>query len=246
MFCKSIGMKVFLVDDEVEALEGLKRFLEIYAPDLEIVGTATSLEDGLALIRKLDIDLLFLDISIGKHTAFDLLLAMGQQRNFHTVFVTAHDQYAIQAIREGATDYILKPIDPRELVRAIDRVRAKATAPEQEPRQGLELVLPGLNEQRVVAPSEIEFIQAQGNYCNVRLQDGEEILVSRQLIKFEQSLNSEFIRAHKSYLINLAYVAGINKHYGGSVTLKSGEQIPLGKSHKDEVMKVLEERMRFL
>lgn len=226
-------LKAILVDDERLSREILETYLTKYCPNVTVVGQATHVDEALELIRASTFDLLFLDVEMPFGTAFDLLDKLGA-RDFETVFVTAYDQYAKDALNQRAAYYLLKPIEIDELIKAVDMVTA-IKRKEQELEIGLSLnqrhssqlhdkiTIPTQEGFEVLPIKDIMYCTADDNYTHVHLATGTK-LVSKTLKHFEDLLTDKgFCRIHKSYLINTSYVTAFKKGKGGSVMLGDKE-----------------------
>lgn len=228
-------IRTFLVDDEAGALQALQAIIAESAPGLEIIGTAGNVEDAHSGICRLEPDLLFLDIQLGEQTGFDLL-NKNFDSGFEIIFVTAYDQYAIEAFRNNALSYLLKPVIPGDLEKAVKRAAALIRLKENsEPSIGR---IRALFRNRVAItqgssveylnPDEIIYIKADGSYCEVYLADGKMKLISKPLKFLEERIHSgPFFRAHRSYLVNAAFIHSWDKTDGGSLIMAGGSVIPL-------------------
>ena len=238
-------LKTIIVEDEETSRDILKNYLKKYCPQVELVGEAENIEQGLALIRNHTLDLVFLDVEMPHGNAFDLLEQVGD-RSFETVFVTAYNQYAIEALNTQASYYILKPVSIDELIKAIDYVSAikeKEVALENNvlttntvQKQG-KITLPVQDGFEVVAAENILYCQADDNYTQIFLKEGKKKLISKTLKYFEEALRDfGFARIHKSYLVNVNEITGYKKGKGGSVILSSGVEIMVSASQKANLL----------
>ena len=225
-------MKVALVDDEDAVRETVKTILLHYYPDIKIK-EVTGVEEGLMKIPEFDPDLIFLDIEMGDGTGFDILTRMSEVR-CPVVFVTAHDHYAVKAFKFSALDYILKPVDPKEIVTAFEKAKNEVTASNQKK---LDLLLDNHKNDSFM---DIVLCQAVGNYTHFFLIDGREIIISKTLKHYDDLLGeSDFVRIHQSYLINLHHLDLLNKRDGGEVVMKNGSVIPISTRKKETLVDVL-------
>lgn len=238
--------KAIIIEDEPAARHELEALLAM-ENDIQISGHAEALQQAVDLISHQNPDLIFMDINLYDCTAFDILNEL-EKLPPHIIFVTAYDQYAIKAIRYGALDYLLKPIDEEEFKEAIDRFRNKkvVTATEQqlslskeilqkEPRH---IALPSLGEVRIVALEDIRYCQGDGPYTHFILKTGKKETVSKPL-KFYEALLPErqFIRTHQSYIVRLSFVKSVVKQ--SLLILDNGDEIPISFRRKNEVLKKL-------
>jgi len=245
-------MKAVLIDDEISNLENLQTLLEKHCPQVTITTTAQSISDAVDAIKKHLPDLVFLDIQMGEKTGFDVLKLL-PSRNFEVIFVTAYDQYGIQAVKFAALDYLLKPIDIEELINAVNKAEYKLTTQIQNsqldfllqqlkrPETNItKIALQMQSEIRYVSLSEIIRCEADNTYTHFFLSSDEKILVSKSLKEYADLLRSNgFLRTHRSHLVNPKYVKSWLKEDGGILLLISGEKIPISKPNKDTVKQAL-------
>ncbi len=238
-----------IVDDEEHCRSALSGLLERKFPDIELLGMATNVPDGIALVRKTDPKLLFLDIEMGKQTGFDLLQALGP-KHAHVIFTTAHEGYAVKAIRFSALDYLLKPVDADELGMAIGKATEAMRAP-QQPEQFMALLknltqpqgadkriaLPVADGLEMVNVDEILFCESDSNYTVVHQNGKKRLVISRTLKEFEDMLDpTQFIRVHHSHLINVKHVKKYIRGEGGEVIMADGTNVAVSRRKKQELM----------
>lgn len=247
-------MRAVLIDDEISNLENLRTLLEKHCPQVTIIATAQNVNNAVDVIEKYLPDLVFLDIQMGEQTGFDVLKLL-PSRNFEVVFVTAYDQYGIQAVKFAALDYLLKPVDIEELRNAVDKAEFKLTRQVQtsqldfllqqlkKPETSIsKIALQMQSEIRYVALSEIIRCEADNTYTHFFLSSDEKILVSRSLKEYADLLRpSGFLRTHQSHLVNPKYVKSWLKEDGGILLLMSGEKIPVSKPNKETVKQALQQ-----
>lgn len=241
-------MKAIIVDDESANVKNLTILLNKYCPQVETLGSANNNQNGLSLFEVEKPDLLFLDIQLDNDTGFNLLKLL-PKKDFEVIFVTAYDNYGIQAIKFAALDYILKPIDIDELVSAVNKAEIKLKEKHQTMQLDflvsyikrdhavpLKIALPQQKEIVYVLLTNIVRCEAEGTYTFFYLQNGEKILVSKVLKEYAELLeNNGFIRTHQSHLVNLTFVKSWLKEDGGMLLLETGEKIPVSRPHKDKV-----------
>ena len=241
-------MKAIIVDDEPANVKNLTVLLDKYCPQVKILGAATNNHDALSLFESDRPDLIFLDIQLDNDTGFNLLKLL-PKKDFEVIFVTAYDNYGIQAIKFAALDYILKPIDIDELVSAVNKAEIKLREKNQTMQLDflvnhikrdhavpLKIALPQQKEIIYVLVNHIVRCEADGTYTFFYLQNGEKILVSKVLKEYAELLeNNGFIRTHQSHLVNLSFVKSWLKEDGGMLLLETGERIPVSRPHKDKV-----------
>lgn len=245
-------MKVIIIDDEQSNQENLKHLLEVYAPDLNICATIGDINDAFKMVSLYQPDLVFLDIQLHAHTGFDLLKQLGEI-TFKVIFVTAYNQYGIEAIKFAALDYLLKPIDIDELKLAVNKARKAIQQKHKNERLNYlldylkddkknapRIALPMFNETRYVNVSDIVRCEADNTYTKFMLNNGEKILVSKTLKEYVEMLSRYgFIRSHQSHLINLTYIRSWLREDGGSLQLNDGTKIPVSKHNREKVKEAL-------
>ena len=240
-----LKLKTIIVEDEEVSRDILRNYLKKYCPKIELVGEASNIEEGLSLIRNQTLDLVFLDVEMPHGNAFDLLEQVGD-RSFETVFVTAYNQYAIEALNTHASYYLLKPISIDELIKAVDYViQIKEKENELENKvltafssenQG-KITIPVQDGFEVLEASSILYCQADDNYTQIFLKTGGKKLVSKTLKYFQDALTDfGFARVHKSYLVNINEVTGYRKGKGGTVVLSTGKEVMVSASQKANLL----------
>ncbi|MDX5338816.1 MAG: LytTR family DNA-binding domain-containing protein [Cyclobacteriaceae bacterium] len=244
-------IKALLIEDEKGSAERLHYFLEAdHQYSIQLLAWKDSVPRALEFLRKEKVDLVFLDVELGTQTGFDLLSQLGQI-DFQIIFTTAHQEYALQAIKHAAMDYLLKPIDREELKLAVEKVRKEkgksVDALEKLLKQfhfqeklGHKIALPSLVGIEYVPVEEILRCQADINYTHFYLKNGRKITVSKTLKEFEiQLLPHGFFRVHNSHLINLAEVKFYQKGKGGALILSDGSEVEVASRRKEELMQIL-------
>jgi two-component system LytT family response regulator len=239
-----MNLRAIVVEDEETSREIIKNYLAKYCPNVEVLGEAANIDEALVLINTHELDLVFLDVEMPYGNAFDLLDKVGD-RTFETVFVTAYDHYAIDALNAHASYYLLKPIDIDKL---IDAVKYVSEIKEQEnrlqntilkPKQTVvagKITIPLQNGFEVLQVEDILYCQADDNYTNIFLKDKKK-LVSKTLKYFEDMLTENgFARVHKSYLVNVNAITEYKKGKGGSVVLENGKEIMVSPSKKKDLL----------
>ncbi|PHS67703.1 MAG: DNA-binding response regulator [Flavobacterium sp.] len=237
-------LKAIIVEDEKTSRDILKNYLAKYCPKITLMGEAENIEEALILIRNNDLDLVFLDVEMPYGNAFDLLDKVGD-RQFETVFVTAYNQYALDALNAHASYYLLKPISIDKLIEAVDyvsEIKEKENSLQQTILKPVntqvvgKITIPQQNGFEVLEVKDILYCQADDNYTKIFLKDTKK-LVSKTLKYFEEVLSDNgFARVHKSYLVNVNQITEYKKGKGGSVVLSSGKQIMVSPSRKKELL----------
>ncbi len=237
-------LKAVIVEDEANSREILRNYLAKYCENVTLLGEGATIEEGLVQIKKHCPDLVFLDVEMPFGNAFDLLDQI-PDRTFETIFVTAYNQYAMDALNHHAAYYLMKPINIDELIKAVDYVRAikeKENALEGQVLQARpvraegKITLPQQDGFQVLDVSDIYFCKADDNYTEIYLEK-KKIVVSKTLKYFEEALQSySFARIHKSYLVNVTEVVKYKKGKGGSVVLSNGKELSVSASKKADLL----------
>lgn len=239
-------MTAFLLDDEQHSINVLKLLLEKYCQDVEILATCTDSEEGLSLIRQLKPDLIFLDIEMPRMSGFHILEALGDQR-IMIIFTTAYDKYAVRAFKFSAVDYLLKPVEPAELVKAV----AKASERQRMESHQLEILgqqlehrLPSLTGKIALSRQtgfifveidSIILVEGEGNYSNVYVSDNKKMLITKAIGEVEEVLSTyPFYRIHRKYLINLRYIQEYIRGDGGYLIMENDVKVPIARSRREE------------
>lgn len=245
-------MRALIVDDEASNRENLQQLLRTYAPDVEICALADDVETGLNAIQASRPQLVFLDIQLHNQSGFDLLKQLGEI-DFEIIFVTAYNQYGIQAVKFAALDYLLKPIDVDELVTAVEKARKAIQLKQKNERLGYlleylkgdkqaspRIALPLFNETRYVDVADIIRCEADNTYTRFILNNGEQILVSKTLKEYAAMLaNHNFLRTHQSHLVNTAFIKSWLREDGGSMLLNDGAKVPVSKLNREKIKEIL-------
>ncbi len=245
-------MRVIIIDDEKHCREGLAIMLDKYCDGIELVASCADGKAGIKAIGQSAPDLVFLDIEMPGMNGFDMLENCSQL-DFDVIFTTAYNEYAIQAIRHNALDYLLKPVNKNELMQAVNKARKnrkhqaseKITGLLQSVRSGKKtgkIAISTVEGLVMVDTGEIVYCESENNYTRIHLSSGKRILVSKTLKKVEELLMSHthFFRIHNSYLINLDFMQQYIKGDGGEVVLSGGQQLPVSRLKRAEFLDMLE------
>lgn len=241
--------RIAIVDDEADARQLLRSMITTLCPDVEICGEADSLESAYVLIRQTQPHGVLLDISLEEENSFDLLDKF-KQPTFQVIFTTAHDEFALKAFRYHALDYLLKPINPIELVQTIDRIKEEASGNyPNRIRNLLESTRNGqlnkitLNSQEgmvFLRLDQIVRIESEGSYSTFYLLNQERHVVSRPMREFEALLPKDlFFKLHQSHVINLTFVKKILREEGGYALMEEGCKVPIARRRKDEFLEAM-------
>lgn len=234
-----------IVDDEQSSIDLLQWLIGQYCPDITAVQTARSVQEAIPLIRSFHPDLLFLDIQMPHQSGFDLLTTIDNW-NFEVIFTTAYNEFAIQAIRFSALDYLLKPVDEAELKKAVERYKAKRIyAPagqllfrnfiqniSQGNKDKFKLALADATEIKYVQLNEIIRLQAESNYTHIFLSGNKVFVSAKTLKEYDEILQKhKFLRVHKSHLVNPAHIEAYDRQ--GILTMSDGSRVEVARRKKD-------------
>jgi len=243
-------IKAVIIDDESCFREMIQMLLEDYFPDVEVMAQADNVDDAVRIIEINDPDLVFLDIEIKGGTGFHVLQKI-KTRRFKLIFITAFNDFAIQAIKFSAIDYILKPINEFEFKAGVERAVQEINQKEQndqfdhlfnnyQDKTEKKLVLRTAQDLHVVAISEIVHCAADNVYTTFYLTSGDKIVVSKGLGEYVEMLeNYGFVRPHQSHLVNLNYIKKLDKSDGGYLILKNNAEIPVSVRRKQAILEIL-------
>jgi two-component system LytT family response regulator len=246
-----MSIRTVIIDDEVAIVEGLLQMLSRECPQIKVVATATDAQQAKQLLRSKPIDLVFLDVKLGDGNSFQLLKELSPF-DFQVIFITAYDQYAVEAFRFSALDFLLKPIDPDELKSSVAKaekvfyteslqLRLRNLMYNQQ-RNGKDrtIVIRTFESYHVVRISDIIQCEAKGNYTLFHLKSSSNILVSQTLKKYDQLLaNFHFFRCHQSHLVNMDAVIRFDKRDGGALVLENNQSIPVSSRRKEQLFGIL-------
>lgn len=247
-----MNIRSIIIDDEPNNVENLRAIIGTYCPEIEVIATAGNAAGGIEVIKAYQPDLVFLDIQMPGGSGFDVLRAFNAIY-FEIIFITAYDQYGIQAIKFSALDYLLKPIDITEfkaaITKAIEKISAKRHNHNIEnlleyiksgQREPPKIALPTLSEIRYIKVNTIIRCEAENNYTTFYLDNGEQILVCKTLKEYDELLQPHrFIRPHQSHLVNLGFVKSYLKEDGGTLLLSDQTKVPISRQNKDRIKEEL-------
>ncbi|MFN4026710.1 MAG: LytR/AlgR family response regulator transcription factor [Flavobacterium sp.] len=244
-----------LIDDDSNLRNGMKSLLARYAPEIRIIGEADSVETGVSLLLQNPPQVVFLDIHLGDGSGFDLLEAVNQRGklNSQIVFITAHEQYAIKAFRFSALDFLLKPVDPEELQKVIEKL--KQVIDKNDNVAHIDLLLENIRKKtdhfkrialsnsdgiHLFEVSDIIRCESEDNYTKFYIKNSKPILISKTLKEYEELLAAHgFERIHQSHLINLAYLKSYIKKDGGYVIMADNANLPISQRKKERLQELL-------
>jgi len=238
-------LQAILVDDEKISRDILHNYLVKYCPNITILSEAENINQAIALTKKHDIDLVFLDVEMPFGNAFDFLDAF-KNPPFEIIMVTAYNQYAKDALNQHVAYYLTKPISIDELIKAVDyvtKIKEKETQLNQtvlKPKLNKisgKITIPTQQGFEIIAMQDILYLKADDNYTEIFLMDNSKKLVSKTLKHFENLLNENgFARIHKSFLVNTNFIVAYNKGKGGSIQLINGKELQVSASKKGNLL----------
>lgn len=240
--------RAILVDDEKKSRTAISSFLTKYCPTIEIVGEADGVKTGLRAIEEHKPDVIFLDIEMNDGSGFDLIEQLTNMP-FEVIFVTAFNQYAIKAFRYSAIDYLLKPVNPEELIQAVsklsddsrlDEVERKLEALMSNRTSIQKIAIPSMQGIRLEEVGNIRYCESDNYYTIIHLITGEKIMVSKTLKEYDQTLSADgFLRIHQKYLVKVSEIKTYSKSDGGFVTLNDGTHLTVSRRKKEELLRVI-------
>ena len=245
-----------LIDDDSNLREGMMGLLELYAPEIKIIGEAEDVETGAAIIEKLHPQVVFLDIMLNDGTGFDILEQLAKRNGkttSHIVFITAHEEYAIKAFRFSALDFLLKPVDPDELQKVIEKI--KSILEKNDGYAHIDLLIENIRKKvdnfkrialstsdgiHVFEVSDIIRCEGEDNYTTFYIKNNKPVIISRTLKEYEDLLSEYgFERIHQSHLINLAYLKSYIKKDGGYVVMADNTHLPISQRKKERLQELI-------
>lgn len=245
-------LKALIIDDEDKARNVLEFYLQSFTPEVQEIKQAASVDEAIELLKSFTPDLVFLDVEMPHKNGFNFLMRL-EKINFDVIFTTAYNQYAIQAIRFSALDYLMKPIDPDELVISLQRHLDKKESEQQKTElfinlknnigkkemKDFTLAVPSSQGTHFFKTDEIVRLEAEGSYCAIHLIHKKPFIASKTLKHFEEMLDDNtFLRIHKSHLINRHHITKVSNDHE-YVLLSDGSSAEIARRKKDEVLKLL-------
>lgn len=252
-------LRTILVDDELPGLDSMQKLLQQNCPEVEIIASCNSTDKAIKKIQKLQPDLIFLDIAMPGKNGFDLLRETKNQR-FEVIFVTAHNEFMIEAFHFSAIDYLLKPVDEDLLGDAIHRAKERIAeksnsknidtllynVQQKQSPKNMRLCIPSLKGFQVVELDEILYAEASNNYTNFHFTGKRIICTAKTLSEYEELLSDTgFVRIHKSHLVNLLHVKEYIRGEGGSVMLSNNHEVEVSRRKKDMLITKMKEYYKF-
>jgi two-component system, LytTR family, response regulator len=251
-------MKAILVDDEPDGIRTLKKMLETHCPNVDVAATCSNAAVARQELERIRPDVVFLDIQMPGKSGLDLLTEM-PEKDFEVIFVTAHNEYMLQALQYSAADYLLKPVDEDRLVEAVQRVETRIQAEKKEWTETLmhnlnkagspsemRLCLPTLKGFIVVKLDDIIYCEAERSYTIFHLDGKRNITVSKSLIEYDNLLQeTQFFRIHKSFLVNLNHVKEYQRGEGGLVIMTDNAEIEVSRRKKEFFLNKMKELYKY-
>jgi two-component system LytT family response regulator len=243
--------KVLIIDDENRTRDLISKMIQSFDFNLQVFSLGENVQTAIQAIEKVQPDIVFLDIQMPDGTGFDVLKSL-KDKKFEVIFITAHEEYAITAIKFSALDYLLKPVDPEELRNAIEKALKTIEIKEQESQfEALQNnILPNSKKRLVLKTHESVFVveleqiircEADKNYTTFFLTSGKKIVVSKTLKEYEILLSAyNFLRVQQSHLINLDFIERYDKANGGIVVMKDGAEVPLSNAKREQFFNMLD------
>lgn len=242
-------IKAVIIDDVAKAIKTLRQDLEAYCPEVEIVGEADGVVSGAKLIKSLQPELVFLDIQMQDGSGFDLLEIVPAV-NFKVIFTTASDAFAIKAFRYAAVDYLLKPVDPDELMEAVAKLKEQSESQGErldmlsntikEGNAPQSIALHTLEKIHIVKVANIIRLESSGNYTQFYFADRPKLLVTKTLKEFDKLLQGHsFLRVHQSHLVNTEQIKEFVKVDGGYLMMRDGSKVAVSVRKKGELVRWL-------
>ncbi|MFI5185775.1 MAG: LytR/AlgR family response regulator transcription factor [Chitinophagales bacterium] len=252
-------MRAILVDDEPDGIRTLKKLLELNCPEVEIAATCSNTIDAMNKLGELKPDLVFLDVRMPNKSGLDMLAELSEI-DFEVIFVTAHNEYMLQALQFSAVDYLMKPVDEDRLQEAVQRVEKRLK--EKKNSDQAEILLHNINkagsplEMRLCLPTQkgftilkledIIYCEAQRSYTIFRLVNNKSIIISKPLFDYDKLLaDTIFLRVHKSFLINLMHVKEYVRGEGGTVIMSNGMEVEISRRKKEQFLEKVKEFFKY-
>jgi two-component system LytT family response regulator len=252
-------MRAILVDDEPDGIRTLQKMLEIHCPHVTIEATCPNATMAKQQIRDIQPDVVFLDIQMPGQSGLELLTELST-KNFEVIFVTAHNEYMLQALQYSAADYLLKPVDEDRLIEAVQRVEKRLEAGKKEERteallhnlsktgspSEMRLCLPTLKGFIISKLENIIYCEAERSYTVFHLEGNKTVTVSKPLLDYDNLLqDTSFFRVHKSFLINLLHVKEYQRGEGGLVIMSDNAEIEVSRRKKDQFLLKIKEVFKY-
>jgi two-component system LytT family response regulator len=252
-------MKAILVDDEPDGIRTLQKMLALHCPHVKIEAACTNAAIAKQQLEEIKPDVVFLDIQMPGKSGLEMLTELSV-KNFEVIFVTAHNEYMLQALQYSAADYLLKPVDEDRLIEAVNRVEKRLEAGKKEERTEtllhnlsksgnpaeMRLCLPTLKGFIILKLDDIVYCEAERSYTAFHLEGNKTVTVSKPLLDYENLLkDTSFLRIHKSFLINLHHVKEYQRGEGGMVIMSDNAEIEVSRRKKDQFLMKIKEVFKY-
>ncbi len=252
-------LRAILIDDEPRGLSSMQKLLQINCPEVKVTGSYSDADEAINKVRMSNPDLIFLNIAMPVKNGFELLKEL-KDLNFEVIFVTAHNQFMIEAFHFSAIDYLLKPVEDNLLTDAVNRASKRIAEKsgsknietflhnltQKQSPQKMRLCIPSLKGFQVIELDDILFAESSGNYTNLHFLNKPMVCTSKPMHEYEKLLeNAGFVSIHKSILVNLLHVKEYLRGEGGSVLLSNGKEIEVSRRKKDIFISKMKEFYKF-
>lgn len=253
------SLNTILIDDEPRGISSMQKLLQINCPDVNVIGSCTNADEAIGMIKSMDPDLIFLDIAMPVKNGFELLKEL-KEFHFEVIFVTAHNQFMIEAFHFSAIDYLMKPVEDNLLLDAVNRAKKRIeeksgnknietllhNLKQKQSPQKMRLCIPSLKGFQVIELDDILYAESSGNYTNLYFANKQMVCTSKPMHEYEQLLeDAGFVRIHKSILVNLLHVKEYLRGEGGSVILSNGKEVEVARRKKDVLISKMKEYYKF-
>ena len=239
-------MKTIIIEDNHLARKFLTELLEEYCPNINLCGTASNIHAGRELIQKVKPELVFLDVEMPQGTGFNLLENI-KNFDFQVIFTTAHEKYALQAIKYSALDYLLKPVDLDDLLQAVEKAEQQQPKDvsalkiqtllqnlDTKPQNVQKLVLKDRYGMQIIKVQDIIRLEAEGSYTKFYLNNGKTLVISKSLKEYDNLLpTTDFFRSHQSHLVNMEYLERYDTRDGDILKMIDGSEVPISRRKRD-------------
>jgi len=233
-------MKTLIVEDKAYIRKGLLNLLQLIDTNVEVIGECETVKDAVVVAHACKPELIFLDINLLDGNAFDFL-KQAEGLAFKVIFITAYEEFALKALKSGAVDYLLKPVDIDELKMALQKVKILPIAEQQKQiktvkavwhNEDSKLILSLHDSFQVIELKELMYCESDKGYTTFYCIDNKKYMVSKTLKEFEERLiNANFVRSHQSFMVNFKYIDKYEK--SGAIYLKNGKKIPVSSRKKE-------------
>jgi two-component system LytT family response regulator len=253
------NLKTILIDDEPRGINSMQKLLQINCPEVNVIGSYTNPDEAIEKINILEPDLILLDIAMPVKNGFDLLKELNDFE-FEVIFVTAHNQYMIEAFHFSAIDYLLKPVEDNLLIDAVNRAKKRIAEKsgsknietflhnlkQKHTPQKMKLCIPSFKGFQVIELDDILYAESSGNYTNLYFPGEKMVCTSKPMHEYEKLLeDAGVVRIHKSILVNLLHVKEYLRGEGGSVILSNGKEVEVSRRKKDIFIDRMKEYYKF-